>query len=108
MSDFNESFWDGLGAEIEAARPEFQGFRKSSPRAEGTLRSFHITPLGINRGRRNGVSLLNSFCDDIVFEWEKPVARDIQRTDLGLARGSGQPESFREHLRRPFRRAGSY
>ena len=33
MSDLNESFWDGLGAEIEAARPDFQGLRKSSPRA---------------------------------------------------------------------------
>ena len=25
MSDLNESFWDGLGAEIDAARPEIQG-----------------------------------------------------------------------------------
>ena len=33
MSDLNESFWDGLGAEIDGARPEFRGLRKSSPRA---------------------------------------------------------------------------
>ena len=33
MSDLNESFWDGLRAEIEEARPEFQGPRKSSHRA---------------------------------------------------------------------------
>ena len=33
MSDFNESFCDGLGAEIDRARPEFQGLRKSSHRA---------------------------------------------------------------------------
>ena len=59
MSDLNESFWDGLGAEIDGAGPDFQGLRKSSARAEGTLQSFHITPLGINRGRRTGVSLLN-------------------------------------------------
>ena len=60
MSDLNESFWDGLGAEIDGVHPDFLDVPKDSPRAEGTLRSFHITPLGINRGRRNGVSLLNN------------------------------------------------
>ena len=33
MSDLKESFWDALGAEIEEVRPDFQGLRKSSPRA---------------------------------------------------------------------------
>ena len=38
MSDRNESFWDGLGDEIDGARPEFRGLPKSSPCAEGTFR----------------------------------------------------------------------
>ena len=33
MSDLKESFWDALGAEIEEVRLDFQGLRKSSPRA---------------------------------------------------------------------------
>ena len=44
MSDWNESFWDGLGAEIDGVHPDFPGLPNSSPRAEGTLRPFHINP----------------------------------------------------------------
>ena len=44
MSGRKESFWDGLGPEIDGVRPDFPGLPKSSPRAEGTFRSFHINP----------------------------------------------------------------
>ena len=44
MSGRNESFWDALALEIGGAQPDFLGVPKSSPRAEGTFRSFHITP----------------------------------------------------------------
>ena len=44
MSGRKESFWDALRLEIGGAQPDFLGVPKSSPRAEGTLRSFHINP----------------------------------------------------------------
>ena len=44
MSGRKESFWDGLGPEIDGGRPGFSRIGKTSPRAEGTFRSFHITP----------------------------------------------------------------
>ena len=40
----NESFWDGLGLEIDGAHPDFLGVPKSSPRAEGTFRRVPIDP----------------------------------------------------------------
>ena len=43
MSGRKESFWDGLGLEIDGTQPDFLGLPKSSPRAECTFRSFHIT-----------------------------------------------------------------
>ena len=44
MSGRNESFWDGLGPEIDGAHPDFLGVPKSSPRAEGTFRRSPIDP----------------------------------------------------------------
>ena len=44
MSGRKESFWDGLGLEIDGVRPDFLGVPKSSPRAEGTFRRSPIDP----------------------------------------------------------------